>query len=76
MSDILFSSVPLILASLGALFSEYAGILAVFMDGVINFSAFLTFALYAGTSNIFVSVILSILICVLMIFLFALITEK
>ncbi|MCQ2584812.1 MAG: ABC transporter permease [Treponema sp.] len=76
MSDILFSSVPLILASLGALFSEYAGILAVFMDGVINFSAFLTFALYTGSSNIFVSVVLSVLICVLIIFCFAWITEK
>jgi len=76
MTDILFSAVPLILASLGALFSEYAGILAVFMDGVINFSAFLIFALYAGTGNILVSVFLSVLICVFMVFVFALITEK
>ncbi len=76
MSDILFSSVPLILASTGALFSEYAGILAVFMDGVINFSAFLVFAFFAFTGNLFVSVILSLLVCVLLTCVFAWITEK
>lgn len=76
MIDILFSSVPLILAAVGALFSEYAGILAVFLDGVINFSAFLLFAFHDFTGNIFVSVFLVVIVCVLIILLLAFITEK
>lgn len=35
---------PLILCSLGALFSEYAGCLALFLDGLVSFSAFLFYA--------------------------------
>ena len=44
-------SCPLILCSLGALFSEYAGCLALFLDGLVSFSAFLhyTFTLYTGS---------------------------
>ncbi|MCQ2572955.1 MAG: ABC transporter permease [Treponema sp.] len=76
MTDILFSSVPLIIASLGALFSEYAGVLAVFMDGVINFSAFLVFALFSGTGNIVLSIFLSVFVCTALILVFALVTEK
>lgn len=76
MSDILFSAVPLILASTGALFSEYAGVLAVFMDGVINFSSFLTFTFYAGTGNIIVSIFLSLLVCLFVIGFFGWVTEK
>ena len=34
---------PLILCSLGALFSEYTGCLALFLDGLVSFSAFLLF---------------------------------
>ena len=42
---------PLILCSLGALFSEYAGCLALFLDGLVSFSAFLfyTFTVLTGS---------------------------
>ena len=43
---------PLILCSLGALFSEYAGCLALFLDGLVSFSAFLfyTFTVTTGSA--------------------------
>ena len=41
LTDMLVSAVPLILASSGALVSELAGVMAVFIDGIINLSAFL-----------------------------------
>ena len=37
-------SCPLILCSIGALFSEFAGCLALFLDGLVSFSAFLFYA--------------------------------
>lgn len=43
-SDILIAAAPLLLASLGALASERAGILAVFSEGIINLSAFCCFS--------------------------------
>ncbi|MCR4939548.1 MAG: ABC transporter permease [Treponemataceae bacterium] len=49
--NVLLSSVPLMLASAGALISEYAGVLAVFIDGMINLSAFLTFLFTYFTGN-------------------------
>lgn len=42
---------PLILCSLGALFSEYAGCLALFLDGLVSFSAFLFYAFTIGTGS-------------------------
>ncbi len=44
-------SCPLILCSIGALFSEYAGCLALFLDGLVSFSAFLfyTFTVLTGS---------------------------
>lgn len=61
--DILVSSTPLLIASIGSLFSEYAGVLAVFMDGMINFSGFLTFTFTTWTGNIILSVCLSSVLC-------------
>ncbi len=45
-------SCPLILCALGALFSEYAGCLALFLDGLVSFAAFLhyTFTVYTGSA--------------------------
>ena len=39
LSAVLASSAPLLFAALGALATEYAGVLAVFMDGAINLAA-------------------------------------
>ena len=42
---------PLILCSLGALFSEFAGCLALFLDGLVSFSAFLFYAITVATGS-------------------------
>ena len=74
--NVIVTAVPLMFASLGALVSEYAGVLAVFIDGVINFSAFLTYTFTVWTGNVFFAICLSALCSSLSIFLFAIITEK
>lgn len=73
--SILYSSCPLLLCSIGALFSEYAGILALFMDGLITFSAFLTFLFTTLTHSIVAGCFISAAVSVLLIFLFALLLE-
>ena len=50
--EILIISTPLLLISLGTLFSELCGILAVFCDGIINLSAFLFFLLYNALTKL------------------------
>ena len=76
MSDILYSSVPLILYSFGALFSEFAGVLAVFADGVINFGAFLSYAFTVYSGNAVAGVFASCFVCTVSVLGFAWITEK
>jgi simple sugar transport system permease protein len=49
-SALAYSS-PLILCSLGALFSEFAGCLALFLDGLVSFSAFLFYTLTVTTGS-------------------------
>jgi len=44
-------SVPLLFATLGALISERAGVLAVFMDGAITLSGFIAIAVTMATGN-------------------------
>ena len=75
-TEILIISTPLLLISLGTLFSELCGILAVFCDGIINLSAFLFFLFAYLTGNIFVSILITILFCCLFIFLISLLTER
>lgn len=74
--DILAFSCPLILCSFGALFSEYAGCLALFIEGLVSFSAFSFFTLTIWTHSPIVAFILTILTAVLIIFLFSLLIEK
>ena len=45
-------SCPLLLASTGALFSEYTGTLALFLEGFISFSGFLTFYFTVLTGSV------------------------
>jgi len=63
--SILSIMAPLLLLTLGALVSEYGGRLAMFMEHIINFSAFLcyTFSLLTGSvvSGVFLSLIVSTL---------------
>ena len=57
-------SCPLILCSLGALFSEYAGCLALFMDGLVSFAAFLNYAFTVWSGSAVVGVLASCLVSV------------
>lgn len=74
--DILSASCPLLLCAMGALFSEFAGILAIFLEGLVSFSAYLMYFY----SNFFGSAVLGcIFTCVtsvLMILFFSFIIEK
>lgn len=74
--DIISFSCPLLLASIGALFSEYAGILALFLDGLISFSGFLTFMFTTLTGSIFWGILLGCASVVTITFCFSFIVEK
>lgn len=74
--DILTNSCPLILASVGSLFSEYAGILAIFTEGLISFSAFLMFLFTNLTSSKLIGFFLTIFTASLLTFAFSYIIEK
>ncbi len=74
--DILSFSCPLILCSFAALFSEYAGCLALFLEGLVSFSAFLNFAFTVGTGNPVLGFLLTVIASVLLIFTFAFFVEK
>ncbi len=53
----------LLLITTGALYTEYAGRMALFLDGIINLSAFLCFAFTFATGNIFIATCLSCFLC-------------
>ena len=73
---IISSACPLILCSAGALFSEYAGILSLFLEGLISFSAFLTYTFTIFTGNALLGQVISSLICVILVFGASLLIEK
>ncbi len=76
MLNFLAFSCPLILAAAGALFSEYAGCLALFMDGLMTFSGFLTYAFTLATGSVVAGITISALLSVCLCLLFAFIIEK
>ncbi len=66
--DILANSIPLLLASFGALVSEHAGCMALFLDGVINAGAFLCFTftvLFHSAAAGTICAALVLLICIM-----------
>ncbi len=67
---IIYSIFPLLLITTGALFSEYAGRMACFLDGIINLGAFLCFAFTVLTKSVFTGCILSVAFCILTVFVF------
>lgn len=67
---------PLLLAATGALFSEYTGCLALFMDGLISFAGFLTYAFTVATGSLILGTGLSAVTCITLSLLFAFIVEK
>lgn len=76
MINFLGFSCPLLLAAAGALFSEYTGCLALFMDGLITFGGFMTFAFTNLTGSVFIGILLSTIFSTGIALLFALIIEK
>ena len=57
---------PLILCSLGALFTEYAGCLALFLEGLVSFSAFLFYTFTVITGSALTGALLSCLAVILL----------
>lgn len=74
--DILVFACPLLLASAGALYSEYTGTLALYLEGIITFSAFLTYTLTVLTHNYILASFLSTIIVTFLAFLWGWIIEK
>ncbi|MBQ9237732.1 MAG: ABC transporter permease [Treponema sp.] len=69
MMDILIMAAPLVLVTVGALVSEYAGRMALFLDGAINLGAFLCFLYTVQTGSVTVGCLLalgSVTACILL----------
>lgn len=73
--SILASATPLLLCSIGALFSEFAGVLALFLEGLISFSAFLTYHFTIVTGSPVFGLLISCLICISLSMIFAVIIQ-
>ena len=58
---------PLLVVTLGALISEYAGRMAMFLEYMINLGAFLCYALTVGTGNAVLAVLLTLILCMLLV---------
>ncbi len=67
---------PLLLATLGALVSEHAGVLAVFLDGAINFGGFVCIAATGATGNPVAGITAAIVLTVLLMFSVSRFTER
>jgi ABC-type uncharacterized transport system permease subunit len=74
--EILIIATPLLLAAFGALVSEYAGRMAIFLESFINLGAFLCFACTVQTQSLVPGIIMSLTICTGFILLDAIIIEK
>lgn len=74
--EILAFSCPLLLASLGALYTEYTGSLALYLEGLISFSAFLMYLFTTLTGSYILASILCTTLVTLIITLFAIILTK
>ncbi len=61
-TSIIFIASPLLLITMGALISEYAGRLAMFMECIIGLGGFFCYAFTVLTGNVFFGVLISVLI--------------
>lgn len=73
---ILASAMPLIIVSLGALYSEYAGRMVFFLDGLITMSAFICYAVAVKTGSFALGIILCMIIPAAFVFTVSFIIEK
>ena len=74
--NILSFSCPLLLCAMGALYSDYAGILAIFLEGLVSFSAYFMFYFTVTTGSAALGMLLTSLICVGSVVFFATLIEK
>ena len=74
--NILSFSCPLLLCAMGALYSDYAGILAIFLEGLVSFSAYFMFYFTVTTGSAALGMLFTSLICVAAVVFFATIIEK
>ena len=74
--NMIASSTPLLLCALGALFTEYAGILAMFIDGLLSFSSFLFYFFTILSGSSFAGAALTIITATTLVFAFSIIVEK
>ncbi len=61
--SIMHIAAPLLLVTMGALISEYAGRMAMFLECLINIGAFFCYAFTVATGNLFFGMVLSVLCC-------------
>lgn len=73
---IIASAMPLVIVSLGALYSEYAGRMVFFIDGLVTISAFICYAVTVKTLNFALGIVLCIFIPAVFVFLISFIVEK
>lgn len=74
--EILAFACPLLLASAGALYTEYTGTLALYMEGLITFSGFLMYFFTIVTASPILASFITTITVTLIIFLIALLLEK
>lgn len=74
--NILSFSCPLLLCAMGALYSDYAGILAIFLEGLVSFSAYFMFYFTVTTGSAALGMLFTSLICVASLVFFAALIEK
>ncbi len=61
--DILVIASPCLLVAFGALVSEYAGVMTIFLEGCINMGAFFCFAFSAKTGSVALGILGSCVVC-------------
>ena len=66
--SVIHIAAPLLVVTLGALISEYAGRMAMFLEYMINLGAFLCYAFTLATGNAVLAVLLTLLVCTLLVF--------
>ncbi|MDR0375011.1 MAG: ABC transporter permease [Treponema sp.] len=69
------SALPLLFASLGALWTELAGSLGIFIEGFMSLGSFFTYCFMVKTGSVFVSCLLSALVCAALGFLSAIFVQ-
>ncbi len=75
LTSVMRIAAPLLFAATGALATEYAGVLAVFLDGAITLSAFLCIVFTVATGNATAGFVLAALCTTALVYLFARFSE-